>query len=100
MFLTHIQVENAWVMVSGFMVATMYAGFSQAKWGVQNKEMQLKDSSAPVSTTASDIDSKSASRQITPFDDEHDVKDFDGPLDLQYLKLRSEVCPEFEASLI
>ena len=37
------QVENAWVMVSGFMVATMYAGYNSALLELKNKELQLKD---------------------------------------------------------
>ena len=65
-------------MVSGFMVATMYAGFSSACADIRAKELQLKDLSPKQGSAAGSVtDSTSlASRQITPLDkDADDAKD-------------------------
>ena len=65
-------------MVSGFMVATMYAGFSSACADIRAKEFQLKDLSPKQGSAAGSVtDSTSlASRQITPLDkDADDAKD-------------------------
>lgn len=67
------EVENAWVMVSGFMVATMHGGYLMAAAELKAKEKQvfvssLKDYSPPASTAGSDFESKT-SRQATPEDE-------------------------------
>ncbi|CAJ1375010.1 unnamed protein product [Effrenium voratum] len=87
------EVENAWVMVSGFMVATMYAGYNSALLELKNKELQLKEcSSGRVSTTGSEV----GSRQITPGDNSEDGRqEIERQLDLQSL---SDL-PEFESSM-
>ena len=75
------EVENAWVMVSGFMVATMFAGFTSACSDIHAKELQLgflnstKDlSSTPASTVGSTITDgvSMTSRQVTPVEKDVD----------------------------
>jgi len=100
------EVENAWVMVSGFMVATMHCGYMMAAAEIKAKEKELyvsstlKDYSPPASTAGSDFESK-PSRQVTPsapatYDDMKDLKDLkdlsaDGFGD-QVLSFRPEGC--------
>ena len=76
------EVENAWVMVSGFMVATMFAGFSSAFSDLRAKELQLAgmaSSSKDLSPTPMSVTTESTSltsRQVTPLDkDLEDGKD-------------------------
>ena len=65
------EVENAWVMVSGFMVATMYGGYMAAAAEIKAKEKQifassaLKDYSPPASTAGTDDFDSKTSRQVT-----------------------------------
>ena len=54
------EVENAWVMVSGFMVATMHGGFMSASGEIKAKERQILaaslEYSPPESTAGSDFE--------------------------------------------
>lgn len=88
------EVENAWVMVSGFMVATMYGGYMAAAADIKAKEKQiftstaLKDYSPPASTAGSEFETKT-SRMVTPSDD--DVKDTEHPSDHDQVSFRPEL---------
>jgi len=67
------EVENAWVMVSGFMVATMLSGFSTAQKDIQDAEERLRLSLHPsdAESTAlgeTELETDLDSRQITPED--------------------------------
>eukprot|EP00438_Fugacium_kawagutii_P005329 Skav210303 [mRNA] locus=scaffold475:167736:168416:- [translate_table: standard] len=76
------EVENAWVMVSGFMVATMHCGYMMAAAEIKAKEKEffvssalkdLKDYSPPASTAGSDFESKGSRGHATPAPDDIDV---------------------------
>ena len=70
------EVENAWVMVSGFMVATMYGGYMTAAAEIKAKEKQiltssaLKDYSPPASTAGSEFGESRPSRLVSQTDDD------------------------------
>ena len=49
------EVENAWVMVSGFMVATMLSGFSTAQKDIQDAEERLRLSLHPSRPLRADV---------------------------------------------
>lgn len=89
------EVENAWVMVSGFMVATMHGGYLMAAAELKAKEKQvfvssLKDYSPPASTAGSDFESKT-SRQATPEDEIKEDQTSDRG-DSQVLSFHPEGC--------
>lgn len=92
------EVENAWVMVSGFMVATMYGGYMAAAAEIKAKEKQifassaLKDYSPPASTAGTDDFDSKTSRQVTEeFENGQDRSDF------QVLSFRPELGCESES---
>ncbi|CAJ1338686.1 unnamed protein product [Effrenium voratum] len=83
------EVENAWSMVAGFMVATMYGGYAQAALEVKNKELQLKER---IADTSSDVSSTcGGSRQISPLEE---FEDGEGRLDLHGLSLHTDLSRE------
>lgn len=91
------EVENAWVMVSGFMVATMYGGYMAAAAEIKAKEKQifassaLKDYSPPASTAGTDDFDSKTSRQVTELESGQDRSDF------QVLSFRPELGCESES---
>ena len=96
------EVENAWVMVSGFMVATMHGGFMMAANEIKAKEKQifvssLKDYSPPASTAGSDFESKTSRHSPDEGEkgadrDRVDRVDHLEGLDSQLLSFRPELC--------
>jgi len=58
------EIENAWVMVYGFMTATMLAGFTEMQAKVRKTESQLRLMATPHSSTAVSMSSPHSSRGL------------------------------------
>ena len=73
------EVENAWVMVSGFMVATMHCGFMSAQSEIKAKERQILagslEYSPPESTAGSDFERKTSLEEVTRVEEKFDAID-------------------------